>query len=74
MIFINMIKLIFLYFMLLVSLQVPVLAEDLESGEEINDGCPTNNCECINDSSRGAKEVNEDEPDSDSSSSGSRST
>ena len=74
MIFINMIKLIFLYFMLLVSLQVPVLAEDLESGEEINDGCPTNNCECINDSSRGAKEVNEDESDSDSSSSGSRST
>ena len=74
MIFINMIKLIFLYFMLLVSLQVPVLAEDLESGEEINDGCPTTNCECINDSSRGAKEVNEDEPDSDSSSSGSRST
>ncbi len=72
--FINMIKLIFLYFILLVSLQVPILAEDLESGEEINDGCPTNNCECINDSSRGAKEVNEDESDSDSSSSGSRST
>jgi len=72
--FINMIKLIFLYFILLVSLQVPVLAEDLESGEEINDGCPTTNCECINDSSRGAKEVNEDESDSDSSSSGSRST
>ena len=72
--FIKMMKLLFLYFLLLASLQIQVLAEDLESGEEINDGCPTANCECINDSSRGSEEEDEDESDSDTSSSGSRST
>ena len=72
--FIKMAKALFLYFLLLAIFQVPVFAEDLESGEEINDGCSTANCECINDSSRGSKEVIEEDSESESSSSSGRST
>ena len=64
------IKLCVLYITLFLSIVVPVFSEDLESGEEITDGCPNANCECINDSSRGAKEIIEEGSETDSSSSG----
>ncbi len=64
------IKLCVLYITIVLSIVVPAFGEDLESGEEITDGCPNANCECINDSSRGAKEIIEEGSETDSSSSG----
>ena len=69
MIFVKFFKLCILYFLLLVSFQATSYAEDVESGEEIADGCPSANCECINDSSRGTKPVIEEGSESGSSSS-----
>ena len=69
MIFLKFFKLCILYFLLILNFQAPSYAEDLESGEEITDGCPNANCECINDSSRGTKPVIEDGSESGSSSS-----
>ena len=70
MIILKLIKTLALYSTLFLVMHNPAFAEDLESGEEITNGCPNANCECINDSSRGAKEVIEEESEGDSSSSG----
>ena len=67
--FLKILKLCILYFLILVNFQAPSYAEDVESGEEIADGCPNANCECINDSSRGTKPVIEEGSESGSSSS-----
>ena len=60
---------LFVFFLLILSFQKELYAEDLESGEESLSGCPSANCECINDSARGIKEVDEEESDGGSSSS-----
>ena len=70
MIVFRLIKTFVLYLTLFLIMNTASFAADLENGEEITSGCPNANCECINDSSRGVKEVIEEDSEGDSSSSG----